>query len=132
MTDKEYLHAARRLKSEIECKSERLMRLKAMAERSGGGVVAATHKKGYSSGMDAVDAMLDYADEVERQAAQLVRMQHGIQQSMQRIQRPEHRMVLEMYYLDGIAWQEVSCRMGYSLRHVYRLHNDALRSFIRQ
>ena len=36
------------------------------------------------------------------------------------------RLLLELHYIDGLTWEQVSERMGYDLRYVMRLHKRAL------
>ena len=40
--------------------------------------------------------------------------------------REEHERVLTLHYLDGLSWLAVSETMGYSERHVFRLHDMAI------
>ena len=34
--------------------------------------------------------------------------------------------MLELYYIDGLTWEDVAQRMGLDVRWVYRLHGRAL------
>ena len=46
--------------------------------------------------------------------------------SMENIQ---HSQILRLRYVDGKRWEEIACDMGYTFRHVIRIHGEALQAF---
>ena len=45
------------------------------------------------------------------------------------LKSPLHIQILKMRYLDFFGWEEIAERTKYSVRQVYRLHENALREF---
>ena len=41
---------------------------------------------------------------------------------------PEYQLVLELRYLCFKSWEEIALQMGYDVRHVFRLHGEALKA----
>ena len=39
---------------------------------------------------------------------------------------PDERMLMRYRYIDGLTWEEVAVKMGYSWRQVHRIHAKAL------
>ena len=39
------------------------------------------------------------------------------------------RDILLYKYIDGKEWKEIANKFGYSTRHIYRLHGEALKHF---
>ena len=39
------------------------------------------------------------------------------------------RDILHYKYIDGKEWKEIANKFGYSIRHIYRLHGEALKHF---
>jgi len=68
-----------------------------------------------SENTDALKARIKYLQDLEDNAwAFLVHL------------REEHERVLTLHYLDGLSWLAVSESMGYSERHIFRLHDQAI------
>jgi len=67
------------------------------------------------------EAKQRYADLVEVYAQEVMEAHDAIYM----LENPLHRMVLEMYYLDGQTWQEISRKMCYSKDYVWHLSYDA-------
>jgi len=42
-----------------------------------------------------------------------------------RLEKPLHRMVLEMYYLDGMTWREMGRELSFSVDYLKELSHDA-------
>ncbi len=43
-----------------------------------------------------------------------------------KLEKPPHRTILSLRYLTLLTWEEIAEEMDMSLRHIYRLHNEAL------
>lgn len=54
--------------------------------------------------------------------------QHRAEQIISRIERPEYRLLLRLYYLHDpmLSWEQVAERMHYELQTVYNMHGHAL------
>ena len=45
------------------------------------------------------------------------------------IENFDYEFILESRYINGLTWVEIADEMGYSVRHVHRLHEKALEEF---
>ena len=73
--------------------------------------------------------MVDVQREIEEKIKELMVETKRAQKMISRLEDPKHRMVLELRYLQGMAWEEIAEQMGYTLRWVYQLHRRAMESF---
>ena len=48
---------------------------------------------------------------------------------IRRMERPEHRAVIELYYLNGLSMARAALQMNMSERSAYYLREDAIREF---
>ena len=46
------------------------------------------------------------------------------------VKNTDYRQLLELRYIDGYAWPEVAGKMHYTERHIYNLHNRALKAVL--
>ena len=46
------------------------------------------------------------------------------------VKNTDYRQLLELRYIDGYAWPEVADKMHYTERHIYNLHNRALKAIL--
>lgn len=65
-------------------------------------------------------------DELEREIKKDREEIFKITQCIKTISTPVYRQILEMRYVDGMQWDEIAHKLGYSKQHVYRLHGWAL------
>lgn len=71
-----------------------------------------------------VDLQRMFAQEMD----ELVQLQNKAREYISRVDDPEQRAVLELYYMmGGLKWEDVASTMKTSLRHVYRLRDEALK-----
>ena len=38
----------------------------------------------------------------------------------------EYQLILEKRYISGKSWPEIAVDLGYKMRHLYKLHDEAL------
>ena len=67
------------------------------------------------------EAKQRYADLVEVYAQEVMEAHDAIYM----LENPLHRMVLELYYLDGQTWREISRKLCYSTDYVKEMSHDA-------
>lgn len=63
-------------------------------------------------------ARIRYEKEARKRAEQIAKLDNVL-----------HIKILTMRYIDGMRWEEIACEIGYSFRHVTRLHGEALAAF---
>ncbi len=62
----------------------------------------------------------------------LVSLKSRIIEQINQIDNADYRLILELRYLHYYRWDQISDKIGYVERHVYRLHGQALAEFARK
>ena len=128
MTKKEYLNQAYWLDRRIDSKLEQLSALKDMATRTtsvmSGEVVS--HTRNVSSMQDVIVKIITMENEVNADIDRLVDLKAEIMRVIKAVESPEHQTLLELRYRSWYTWEQIADAMGYDVRHVYRLHGEAL------
>ena len=68
----------------------------------------------------------DMQAEINSDIDALVDLKRDIMRTIKEIENPEYQTLLELRYLCFKRWEEISMVMNYNLRHIYRLHYEAL------
>ena len=128
MTRKEYLNQAYWLDRRIDSKLEQLSALKEMATKTtsimNDDVVS--HSRNLHSLQDVISKIIDMQAEINNDIDHLVNLKQEIMQVIKEVQNPEHQILLEQRYLCFKSWESVAEELGYNIRHVYRLHDEAV------
>ena len=128
MTRKEYLNQAYWLDRRIDSKLEQLSALKEMATKTtnimNDDVVS--HSRNLHSLQDVISKIIDMQAEINNDIDHLVNLKQQIMQVIKGVQNPEHQILLEQRYLCFKSWESVAEELGYNVRHVYRLHDEAV------
>ena len=130
MSAKEYLSRAYRVDQRINKKLEQVASLRELASKA-----TSTYRDSPTNNAHDIRArekiiarIVDLENEINRDIDILITLKKEITDVIRHEKNPEHQMLLEFRYLCFIPWEEISIEMGYSLRHVTRLHNQALAS----
>lgn len=62
-----------------------------------------------------------YRETVEKLTAQMAEIERAIEPL-----GPTERSLIRLHYFQGLTWEQVAVEMGYTWRHVHRLHGKAL------
>lgn len=83
-----------------------------------------------------ISDLSDYAarvDELERELLQKryrrIRAFKKVQAAIERLENEQEKDLLTYRYLKGYSWEKIAVEMGYTYRHVTRLHGEALKNF---
>ena len=132
MTPKEYLNQAYWLDRRIDSKLEQLSALRDTATKTtavmDGEVVS--HTRNIHSLQDVIAKIIDMQEEINSDIDALVDLKRDIVRTIKGIENPEYQTLLELRYLCFKRWEEISVVMNYNLRHIYRLHDEALEKVI--
>ena len=132
MTAKEYLNQAYWLDRRIDSKLEQLSALRDTATKTTavmeGEVVS--HTRNVHSLQDVIAKIMDMQTEINSDIDALVDLKRDIMRTIKEIENPEYQTLLELRYLCFKRWEEISVMMNYNLRHIYRLHDEALEKVI--
>lgn len=126
MTAKEYLSQYKTLNSEINAKLEQKQQLFELATS-----VAPSTTHGASGNVSdkvgrTVAKLLDLEREINADIDRLVDLRRDIEEVIAGIPDERLRMLLELRYVNGLTFEEISRRMDYSFSQIRRLHKKSL------
>jgi len=128
MTAKDYLGQAYRLDQRINSKLEQVLSLRdlttkataTMSDMPGGG------SRNVYKMQDIIGKIIDLENEINADIDQLVDLKREMVAVIKSVKNPEYQTLLELRYLCFKPWEQIAVEMGYSIHHLYRLHNSAL------
>lgn len=128
MTAKEYLGQAYRLDQRINSKLEQVLSLRdlttkataTMSDIPGGG------SRNVYRMQDIIGKIIDLENEINADIDQLVDLKCEMVATIKSVENPEYQTLLELRYLCFKPWEQIAVDMGYSIHHLYKLHNAAL------
>ncbi len=128
MTIKEYLNRSRYLDREIDAKIDHLERIDSMVNRVTPVLsdMPADPSRDNHKREKLLVKMIDLKWEINEQIDELVDTKREINKLIEKIPTKEHKLLLELRYVNLFSWEKISEQMDISLRHVYRLHGAAL------
>ncbi|OLS02578.1 DUF1492 domain-containing protein [Tissierella creatinophila] len=130
MTAKEYLSQVYWLNKMVNNKLEQKEELEAMAERT---TIDFTKEKvsggsGVISPMeDAAVKLIDLSHQINDDIDELINLKKEIAATIKKVGDYRYRTILEMRYLKGKLWDDVSGDIGFDKRWVMKLHSRALK-----
>ena len=132
MTAKEYLNQAYWLNRRIDSKLEQQSALRDLATKTTAVMDSevVSHTRNVHSMEDILAKIMDMEDEINNDIDALVDLKRDIMRTIKGIENPEYQTLLELRYLCFKRWEEISVVMNYNLRHIYRLHDEALEKII--
>ena len=74
----------------------------------------------------AVCKMVDLKTEIGNEAIRLVELKKQIGSAIKQLDKPEYQLVLESRYLCGHSWEQIAVEIGFTIHHIYKVHNKAL------
>lgn len=128
MTTKEYLNQAYRLDQRIRSKREQIASLNDLATDCSATLTGMPRNpnRGGSRMADAVCKIVDLQDSVAADMQELVELKAEIIATIKAVDCIEYQLILEKRYISGKSWPEIAVDLGYKMRHLYKLHDEAL------
>ena len=126
MTAKEFLRRARTVDRRVDEAHERVERLRARLEAGRISQITGLPRGGASDWTETADRLIELERRVNARIRELVRWKLMAMDAIDQVEEARLREVLELYYIDGLTWEQVAERMGYVVRQIYRLHGVAL------
>lgn len=128
MNAKEYLMQARFLDMRINSKIQQIEALNDLATSASSVLTGMPHSpnKATAKMADAVTKIIDLQAEINHDIDILVDLKREISSTIKAVPSPELQTVLEKRYLCFQSWEIIAVDMGYSMHHLYKLHNQAL------
>lgn len=128
MTAKEYLNQAYRLDQRIRSKQEQISALNDLATSCSASITGMPRNpnKGGSRMADAVCKIVNLQDSIADDMEKLVELKTEIIATIKAVDCIEYQLILEKRYISGKSWPEIAVDLGYKMRHLYKLHDEAL------
>ena len=126
MTAKEFLRRARDVDRRVDEAQERVDRLRARLEAGRLSRVTGMPRGGGADWTETADRLIELERVVNARTRDWVRWKLDAIDAIRSVEEPRLAEVLELYYIDGLTWEQVAQRMGVDVRTVYRLHGRAL------
>ena len=126
MTAKEFLRRAREVDRRVDEATERAERLREKLEAGRMSSLTGMPRGGGADWTETADKLIELERVVNARTRELVRWKLAAIDAIRAVEEPRLSEVLELYYIDGLTWEQVAQRMGLDVRWVYRLHGRAL------
>lgn len=128
MNAKEFLSQAYRLDQRINSKIEQVSSLNDLATKCTATITGMPHNpnRGNDSIGNTVAKIVDLQEEINSDIDALVDLKAEIIRTIKKLSNPEHQIILEQRYLQYVKWENIAVEMGYSIQHVFRMHDSAL------
>lgn len=132
MTAKEYLSQAYRIDQRINSKLEQIVSLRALATKATSTLsdTPPSGTRNINSMEGIIVKMVDLEDEINRDIDILVDLKREIMEIIKKINNPEQQTLLELRYLCFKTWEQIAVDMGYSMQHLFRIHDKILKGII--
>ena len=126
MTAKEFLRRAREVDRRVDEATERVERLRAKLEAGRMSSLTGMPRGGGADWTETADRLIELERVVNQRTRELVRWKLAAIDAIRAVEEPRLAEVLELYYIDGLTWEQVAQRMGITERWVQSLHGRAL------
>lgn len=128
MMAKEYLSQSLRLNQRINSKLEQIQSLRELATKYTSIITGMPRNPnhGGSTMADALMKIVDLETELQNDVNRLVDLKEEIMAVVKAVDNIECQTLLELRYLCFKSWEQIAVDMGYNVRHIYRLHDEAL------
>ena len=128
MTAKEYLGQAYRLDQRINSKLEQISSLNELAKKVTTTLTGMPRNpnQATSTMADAVAKIIDLQAEINSDIDRLVDLKREMVKLIKAVNNMEYQTLLELRYLCFYTWEQIAVDMGYNVRHVYRIHDEAV------
>ncbi len=130
MQSKDYLNQIRYINQEIQSRTEERNNLRSavMLKTSS----FQTDKVQSSSTLhfdDKYMKFIEVSEEINHKIDKLIDLKMTVSNQIDLLDKPEHRILLRLRYIDLKNFEEIAVKMNYDIRQVTRLHGNALQEF---
>ncbi|MGN0244593.1 MAG: DUF1492 domain-containing protein [Lachnospiraceae bacterium] len=125
---KNYLMRAYRIDTRINSKLEQIQSLNDLATKATSVISDmpgnATHNVHKTE--DVIVKIVDLQNEIKEAMEGLVDLKKQILDSINKVEDPELRTLLELRYISYMSWENIASEMFYGIDNVFKLHRKAL------
>jgi len=128
MTAREYLEQAYRLDQRIQSKQEQIQSLNDLATRCTASMTGMPHSpnRGSSQMADTIGKIIDLQNLIAADMKALVDLKADLVATIKAVDSIDHQLILEKRYITGKSWPEIAVDLGYKMRRMYDIHDEAL------
>lgn len=132
MTAKDYLGQAYRLDQRINSKIDQITSLNDLATKCTSTISDMPKNPSPSTSpmADIVCKIIDLQAEINTDIDHLVELKRDIVRTIKAVDNSEYQTLLELRYLCFKTWEQIAVDMGYRVRNVHTLHNEALKKVV--
>lgn len=132
MTTKEYLAQAYRIDQRINSKLDQIVSLRDLATKATSTLsdTSGNATRNIHSMESIITKMIDLESEINEDIDTLVDLKKEIMSIIKKINNPEQQILLEQRYLCFKTWEQIAVDMGYSMQHLFRIHDKILKGII--
>jgi hypothetical protein len=125
---KEFLSKAYLIDKRITSKIEQILRLRELAEMANSVIsdMPPNTIRNFKKMEDAIVKILDLENEISEDINYLADLKQKVVKSIKKVDNPEYQVILEMRYLCFESWEKIAVDLHYSIRHIFKLHGEAL------
>lgn len=132
MDAKVYLEQAYRIDQRISSKMEQILSLRMLSAKAGSTI---SDMPGGSSNLHKMENIIckivDLESDINDDISSLLDLKVEITKLITGVENKEHQTLLELRYLCYKTWGQIAAEMGYNVRHIYRLHENAVEQIFR-
>ena len=132
MNAKEYLGQAYRIDQRINSKLEQIVSLRELATKATYTLndIPASGTRNAQSMESIIAKMMDLEEEINRDIDTLVDLKREIVALIKQVENTEYQTLLELRYLCFKTWEQIAVDLGYSLQHIFRIYDKAIKDVI--
>lgn len=127
MTVKEWLSQVRTLDASINAKMEEVTRLRALwmrcTQQFSGSPTAGGRKPDWADTFARIEKL---ENDLNVSINRLTALKSEILHTLEQVQDPELRLLLELRYIRGCSWTKICAEMAYERAQIFRKHKKAL------
>ncbi|HJB78231.1 MAG TPA: DUF1492 domain-containing protein [Candidatus Nosocomiicoccus stercorigallinarum] len=86
-------------------------------------------ESGTSNFDDKYMKFIEVSEDINEQVDKIFDLRLRVSNEIDRLEKPEHRIILRMRYINLKTFEEIAVKMNYDIRQVTRLHGNALQEF---
>lgn len=130
MTTKEYLAQAYRIDQRINSKLEQIVSLRELATKATSTLsdTPPSGTRNVHSMEGIIVKMMEIENEINADIDLLIDLKKEIMTIIKSINNPEQQTLLELRYLCFKTWEQIAVDMGYSIQHLFRIHDKVIKN----
>lgn len=127
-----YLEQAYRIDQRINSKIEQVASLHNLATKANSTLtdMPGSPNRNIHRMEDIIVKIVDLENDINQDIDMLVDLKTEIMQVIKKVDDLELQTLLEQRYLNFRTWEQIAVNMGYNVRHLYRMHDKALKAVI--